>query len=510
MQTFEIIRTRLLTQAAGRFHCKPEALNPEIQIVADWMAWELNTLHRELGGSNDAIRRRLERQLMPETDTRPFPTCALAYAQPKKETYILRPDEDVFNAPRHAPDPPHQIFFSPLKSSNLLKASVKYLAAGQNLWEMQAPLSKQPRLQTLPGAAFHPGILWVGVQTDTPMHAGQSLCFYIDWNIESEKRRNELARLAPMAYWQCAGQTLMVKPGFAYNPESRHTSNFLDAEYLHLYAVEKQTLQHYEHRFITVMPENQWGKSPLPAELQEKFEPEALAELLKGSEMLWLRVSFPAGFSADEVRQTAMQLNCFPVVNRRIENRDTTPSGGHGLEIIPLSNAAHGRAALHDMGCHFLALQRVFTKKHEYHPVVFDNIRAASPGSYALQHGRVEAEDVRDLYARIGELTHLLQTGASKLSLVSPHTVTQALTDIERGASGLETALRLVPPQHLDSGYYLHLNILDPQDMLFIRFWLTQGEYARGIAAPGDLLVAEKSGVLGGDGAVVVAENDER
>jgi hypothetical protein len=504
MQTFEAIRTRLLTQAAGRFHCKPETLNPEVRLFADWMAWELNSLHREVGRSNDAIRRRLERQLTPDTSTRPFPTHALAYAQPKKETYSLRPDEDVFNVPRHAPTPPYQIFFSPLKSSNLLKAKVKYLAAGQTFWEMQEPLTKHARLQTRSGTNFHPGILWVGVTLEAPLSEGQNLCFCVEWNIESEKRRAELTSLLPMTHWQCAGQTLAVQTGFAHAAEARHTSNFLDAEYLHLYAIEKQILKQYEKRFITVSPENQWIKMPLPAELQEKFETEALDELLKGSEILWLRVSFPTGITPEEVRQLALQLNCFPVVNRRIENRDTPPSGSDGFEIIPLSNAAPGRAALNDMGCHFLAIQRVFTKNHEYRPVVFDNFRAAAPGNYALQHGRVEADDLRDLYARIGELAHLLQTEASKLTLVSPHTISQALADIERGAANLETSLSAAPPKDLDPGYYLHLKILDPQDMLFIRFWLTQGEYAHSIAAPGDLLMAENANVFAGDGAVLV------
>jgi len=499
MQTFESIRARLNTQASGRLNGSP---SPEQKLFIEWMAWELSVLHRELDRSNDAITTRINRRLQADTATRPQPAFALAYAQPRENGVMLKPEEDILHISRPGTEGPRQIFFAPLMPVPMVKARVKYLAAGQSLAEVAEPMDSQQRYAAVAGRGFHPGVLWVGVQMEKTLPEGQPLCFYFDYKVEKETRRQELNRLLPLVSWQHGGKQVAVEIGLHYDLQAvdRHMPSYVDEEFMHLYDMERRILQHYNPHFITVRADK-WDKTPVPVEIAGQFAEGELEGIIK-EELVWLRLSFPAGFKPEDVQKTIMQLNCFPVLNRKLDrSRDFTPSGEGGIDIVPLSNSIKGGAALSESGLYFLGVQRIFARNTDYKPAAFAQFREAPVGYYALQHGQVEADDYRDIYARIGELSHLLRSHASTLTLLPQHTVNQALSQITDGAEMLENALRQAPPKDLDLGYFLHIKPLDTQDMIYVRFWVTQGEYATGVGAPGDLLTAEKNTALEGDRA---------
>lgn len=507
MQTYESIRTRLQGQAAGRFNCRPENLPPETRLLIDWMAWELGALHRDLSRSNDTIVHRLQQRLRPDTQTRPLPAHALAYAQPRQNGYTLRPDADVFHLPRFAPEAPHQLFFAPLLPVSLVKAKVKYIASGSTLSAMDEPFKTRAIGSAQSGTALHPGMLWVGIQLDTPLTAGQTLCFYINWDLGNAARREVLSRLLPLVEWRKDDCALQTRIGLLYDQPGaeRHHSAFVDEEFMFLYGIEKNILEQYQAQFVQVdLPAGQ--QTGAPADVREIFQAKGSEELPEAP-LFWLKLVFPAGFKPEEIQQTALQLNCFPVLNRCLDKtRDFTPTEQGSVEIRSLSNAGQGRAALAEIGAYFLGIQRIFTQNANYRPVNFGNFPEAPRGAYALQHGRVEAGDLRDVYGRIAELSQLIREHSSTLLLLEQHGLNQALDQIENGAGLLQNALNQAPAKDLDLGYYLHLKALDPQDLIFVRFWITQGEYARNAGTPGDMLPAERNNTLEGDAIWWVGE----
>lgn len=506
MQTFESIRNRLQSQAAGRFNCPPEKLKQEHRLFIDWMASELGILHRDLTRSDDAIQKRIADRLRPDTGTRPLPEHALAYAQPRNGNgYTLRPEEDILNIDRLGFETPKTLFFAPLAPVPLVKARVKYIAAGQSLNELADYNNSFTLFKTLPGHAFHPGVVWLAVQLEGALKNPGRLSFYMDWNLENPERKQALYRNLPLVKWYCDNRPLAASSGLYYDESGadRHQSRHVDEEFLHLYAIEKNMLEHYANKFVTIT-EAEFKPGPPPEEVKANFEDTAFAEQIK-EDMIWFRLVFPAGFYPEEVGKTIAQLNCFPVVNRKLDrSRDFTPTGNDGLEVIALSNADKGRAALQEIGAFFLGMQRVFTRNADFKPVAFDQFRNASAGYYALQRGRVEASDFRDLYGRIAELTRIIRNHTSTLILLDQHQITQAMRTIGQGAEEMESALRDIPPKDQDLGYYLHLRIADPREMVYVRFWLTQGEYARGVCRSGERLTAERGQVLEGDVAWVV------
>ncbi|MCB0583084.1 MAG: type VI secretion system baseplate subunit TssF, partial [Phaeodactylibacter sp.] len=171
MQTFEMIRSRLLQNAAGRFHRQPEELIPETRLFIDWMAWEVGSLYRELNRSSDNISRNILRRITPDISIRPLPAHAIAQALPRQASYNLNPEEDLFSMPRLGGQAPHQLFFSPLLAVPLVQAKVKYLAAGREV-ESQAAIPA--------GTAFHPGMLWLGIRFEERTAMQPQLRIYLD------------------------------------------------------------------------------------------------------------------------------------------------------------------------------------------------------------------------------------------------------------------------------------------------------------------------------------------
>lgn len=504
MQTYETIRARLQTKAASRFNCLPDNLSQEARLYIDWMASELGTLHRELQQSNDAVQSRLLQRLRPDTCTRPMPAHGIAYAQPQKqEGHILRPDEDVLTIARYSPTPPQQIFYSPLLPLPIFKARVKYIASGTSFREAVEPTRFQTAATTMQSGEFaRPGVLWVGIQMSAPLPPAQPLCFYVDWGKCDTARKNQLYKMLPIVKCLSGVQEVFTKPGLSFDrlAAQRYQSSFVDEEFLHLYNIEHQVEQTYSHQFVTVQADGLHPTPAVPAEFAEKLSEEML-DTLRKDQIAWLRLVFPAGFQPEDLEQIVLQLNCFPVLNRRLDRtRDFEPTGYGHTEIVALNNADRGRAALSEMGSYFLGIQRVFTRNAEYRPVAFDSFLQCPEGTYALQHGHVEADDFRDVYARIGELSHLLRSHASTLLRLPQRNTQEALANIENGTAMLETALQQIPPKDLDLGYYLHLKHppLEPNDVVRIRFWVTQGEYAHGIASPGDVMEAERNDFLEG------------
>jgi hypothetical protein len=497
MQSFENIRTRLIGNASARFHCRPEELAQETRLFIDWMAWEIYSLGQELGRSNDYIKNKIQKQLMPDVQTRSFPAHSIAQAMPKEEFGILKAEEDIFTIPRLGKNPPHQIYFAPLFDTQIVPARVKYLVSGKEWFVVNGPLEKQ-QIATAKEGNLHPSVLWVGIEWKNEVQEEQDLCFFIDWDHLEEGKNEALIQRLHLIKWLQNETECKAEIAFSRLTKDAQEAKpkILDAEFLHIHAVEHQILRQYEKQFATVR-----SKKPIldvaPEEVLNKFDQDDLGETVN-EKLLWMKLVFPAGFTPDDIRRIQINLNSFPIVNRKLEkSKDFDPSNSEGIEINALSNAGTGRSALADSGDFFLGMQRVFSKKQEYRLVTYEDFKDVPPGYYSLQKGYVEEADYRDVQNRIDELLQTVKKYGAVMNLGAPHHINDALNTIESGIHNLEDALKLNPRKDSDSGYYLYIKPLDLLEMIYVRFWMTQGKFAKGVARPGEMLIGEGVVLLG-------------
>ncbi len=149
-------------------------------------------------------------------------------------------------------------------------------------------------------------------------------------------------------------------------------------------------------------------------------------------------------------------------------------------------------------------IESIASQNLEYKASTFESFNEVPSGYYALQQGRVEANDFRDVLSRAEELSQLIRKNNSLLQQVAGRNTQTALQQLDSGCKELEEVFDQLPTITSEPGYYLHLKAADPQDMIYVRFWLTQGAAAEGVLSAGDLLVAERDGDFEGGGAWVV------
>lgn len=448
--------------------------------------------------SDDLILNRLRKQLVKEVSDRPMPVCALLHAQPNRSACLLRPEEDLFHLPGLGNRP--SVFFSPVLPQTLHNTQVRYMIGAQGCTSILPPLRKQVTL--FEGQQnIHPGELWIGIELPDDWEAQTQLELFFDWPGIAPERKQQLCGLLPLIKWTQNNKILTVNK-HVFTPDTAVVSadpEALDEESMLLYQVEQRAIHTFQEHFIGIKG------LVLDKGLPEAFRPFSLSDDVEKEDlekMIWVKLSFPAGILPDELQRVVVQTNCFPALNRRLDkSRDFTPDGIQKISIRPISNAVNGKPSLAESGVRFLAMQRVFTQKFDYRMVSTTAFSQSLPGHYALQCGSVEADDVRDLYLRVAELSQTIQEKTAIMTLLDQHQLNQALQHFDNGAALLLGNLQQIPASSLDPGYYLHIRLTNPNDVVYVRFWVTQGQSAINAGQYGDRLVSERHGTIEGDAA---------
>lgn len=490
MQTFNDIKTRLESRAADRFHRKADGLEPQQQAFINWVARELSNVYREMGQSRDYIEKNVLQKLQPELKKRPRPVHTLAQKHPKKHGTKLSHEEVAIVLQRMSAEPPHDIYFSPLRPTVLVNAQVKFRWMGQHLEELSDATRPQQILTTKNGKTTHESAIWWGIELGKDFEPSADLHFHVDWVNLEEKAKAKMIELLPIIRWQSEGENLRSAIGYGdyLSTENAGKNRFLDAEYMFLQAIEAEILQHYEAQFITIAtpeetPKTADGQLIFPEEITNAFDIEELTALCP-PRMMWVKMIAPSGCGLGELGRMRLRLNCFLVVNRKLIKSNHSPSNTEFIEVISLNKPDNNHGNLAQSGDYFLGMQKVFGEnKMEYRSITFEDFQTAPTGFYTLQSGNVEARDLRDLQSRIAELTHYLQNETARLQRLP--NLSFALQQIENGVQELTTALRLLTPQDLLPGQYLHVRLVDNQGSYYVRFWVTQGEVAREMVASG-------------------------
>ncbi len=360
----------------------------------------------------------------------------------------------------------------------------------------------QPCAQIENEERLHPGVLWVGLEMARELSSLERLDFYFDFNGHEEKPSRELL---PLIQWQWGETTVPARTGLQIlsDEEKIDGPRYIDHEYLYFHRVCEEIRQFYRGQFITLAKKGGFQRTDVPATLRKAFNTEGIEEIRK-EKHIWLKLIFPNGFPSELINNFKLRLNCFPIFNAKLDKtRDFTPANYGEIEMRALDGQDIDGAPDHATEF-FLAMNKVFSNQFDYRPTTFESFRDTPPGYYALQEGRVEAHDFRDTFIRTEELIRTLQQYDTRFSQLSGHHLQNALSHLQAGYQELQKIITNMPAAVKMPRYYLHLKAQDPQQMIYVRFWVTQGKAAENSLSKGDLLVAQKSGALAGDGIWVV------
>jgi hypothetical protein len=480
-ETKEHIKTRMLKNAARLWgYTETEAENnfdPLVSLLLTACATELEKISGEIQASRARVLERLIQLLSPDTLTGALPAHAVATALSVEDSTEVHEEVQWYTRVKlpatngNEETVTKDIFFSPAGTFHLNKASVRYMASGNRLFKINSSLAKEVIAVNNNAAPLPESTLWLGI--DEPgISLHQCLCYF---DFRNEAGKQLFYHQLPRAKWFLQAEELHHLPGYGSRDicgETFDVDSVLNQKYSICNKLKKQVNSFYKACFITLLdPEGLTAKKeqlPTPEIIAQSFTGRE-AMLMQQQPLRWIALQFPETISNRLLQDVVCNLNCFPVINRRLH--DTRYRIKDLVNIIPL--------ATDDI---FLDLQEVYDDENKNLPV--GNAPDDSRHSVLLRKGGVGRFDERNAAGIIECLLHLLRDESAAFSSIGNDFMNSEIKLLQQVINKLEQRLltRQIQPDPIS---YLIFRIHEKQAVqnLFIKYWSTNGQEANNLKA---------------------------
>ncbi len=458
-------------------------LDAFVRMLIDTLANEVYKISNEFMGAEVRVLERLADLLTPDLLTIPRPAHAIVQAYPAEPVVELRTEQSFLFQQKYASqllgelDSLQDLFFSPVESVKLVDGRVAYLASGSQLYSIHPQLGKRLVAQTRTLQKLAPKTLWIGLELNKDIKSLDRVNFFFNW--PSDLDHQALFPLLSLSSWHLNGQPMATAIGPAYEETNRRVVDGpaqLMSEYEISYQLENDIRLTYHPRFIhvdkTKTSHLEELKLPYPPAFVEAFGTANLEPLKSGS-LLWLQVTFPARFNETVLEKISVELNAFPVLNRkanRILYRTTA-----NYNLLPLRTGPFET---------LLLVRNVMDSKERiFSPFPFHKADHISEGGYAVRRGGVERFDVRNAREQLTFLLELLRDESVAFAVYGQDTVRLLLTQLQDQLEQLERKVQntITPPIALNQ--YVLFKPFDEGDTMQVDFWTTNCESANSIPA---------------------------
>ena len=474
------VKQRLLKTAAELWdydETEMEGLDPLVDLLFGACAVQFEKTARELHQSKTRVLKQLASLLLPEALIIPTPAHAVMHAKPVEATHIIT-CKDQFLTPQEVMNPEDltkpdtkNVYFSPALNTTLVNGQVQYVAFDQKLIQLNGVLQREPLLRSSDASrSLSAHSLWLGVSLPPSPKKLDELPFYFDWKNQPDAQYYRT--LLPSAQWYAQGKLLDVRSGYSHTKISQkgHAADWRDELPNISDALEQQTLQAYQNSFITVQdPALLTAREPYPSSFREVFDAEKLAALQKP--LLWIEVRFPQLMPPEVLSNTVCAINCFPVLNRKLQSSNRPYRINKLLNIIPLTTDDY-----------FLAMRKVTTDHgNVFRNVPFQRFKTMEPNTYAVRQEGVGRFDQRNATEFSNYLLDLIRDENAAFEALGGSRVVQDIKAVRQYISRLERQVA-ANSTHQDVQHYLALNA-EKDENIWVEFWSTLGTLANRIAS---------------------------
>ncbi len=209
--------------------------------------------------------------------------------------------------------------------------------------------------------------------------------------------------------------------------------------------------------------ENFKGSEGLPSLFRDFFG-SRMPDLLK-DDIIWIEIDFRQAVSDEEINDLVIATNCFPVINRELN--EYTHSVSKGTNVIPLLTD--------DL---FLNVLRVSNSKDEvYHPLSSIENGDESGKTYMLRQGGIARFDSRDARESISHLIDLVRDESAAFSIKGADLISSELKQLDQILSRLRQRINVSGIAN-DINSYLVVESDAHYDKINVQFWSVAGELA--------------------------------
>ena len=463
----EQIMRRLRNKAVqywGLKESEVDSLDPLVDMLLGACAVEFERTAQEINSSQSRLLERLAQLMVPEVYTNGRPAHGIMHAKADAAVVKLKP-EDQFFVEKEIQENNRlvtiPIAFSPAKACKVFDAAIVCQAAGNKLTFYDSPLTKGRSIYTSEKEMLSANTLWVGLKVNQKIASLKGMSFFFDWKNEGDKHK--YLPILSMTHWKQGEDLLVLESGFARKVEKELSAFDAMAE------LEGNVVQYYQRNFLTV-GQNEHRLNPLkyPEAFAKVFPAEQLKELKE--ELVWLKVTFSGVSSQQTLDELYCSINCFPVMNRKLNLSSRPYTLTPNLNIIPVHSEDH-----------FLSIRKVYSDTRSYRSLSFKEARESEDGTYSVRQGAVARFDQRNSSMLLSYLYNLLRDESAAFSAFGHHALSSEIRSLEQGLTRLQMHfLQKLNEQATKCHLLLHTKI--PEDV-WVEFWSTQGSLANQLPA---------------------------
>ncbi len=502
-ETKDHIKARLLRNAARAWgYSETEAevnFDPLVSMLLSAFAAELEKVSVEIHSSRARILERMVQLLSPDSLTGALPAHAIASGTPIDSRMELKEDSQFYFSRRQQGQQEGEsgeakdIYFSPTSAFPLIKASVRYMATGNMLYQIRNSVGKEVMASAEADKELPGSTLWLGI--DEPGVPLTNALFYFD--LRHEANRQLFYHQLPKAVWYWNDQPMGHVAGYGnrlISGEQIDLETTLNKDEDTSGKICKHVNAFYKPRFVTLLDKDELSaekdNSMLTSIIEETF-PDKAVQQLKKTPLRWICIDFPQTVGSRLLQDVVCVLNCFPVINRRLH--EFTFRLQEILNIIPLQTEDT-----------FLDLAEA--GDDEGRLLNIRSFDSYSDDSFALlmRNGGVGRFDSRDAGAVVDYLIQLLRDESAAFATLGSDFINGEMKQLRQIINKLEQRLYSREQQREQSPYLvIRNNSKTPWQNIFVRHWSTCGAGGNNIKS-GTVLRLYKGGGLQHNQVVLV------
>jgi hypothetical protein len=464
----ERIKDRMLKTAA-RLWGYPDAevassFDPIVQLLLEACSSELEKISGEVDVSHARLVERLAQIMMPEPITSSQPAYGILHAGSNEPSTSIHSDHQLFYTLRNGFNS-KDLFFMPLTRHRLFRGQVRYTAIGNRLFETRDHWFKEQILQGQLSADIPPNHMWIGLHLEGNPSSVEEMSFFFD--LRNVHQQEMFYHYLPLARFYMGNTPLKIDSGYCQSKDaaSEEVDNIMRPAFDNNTRYGQQILQRFRHQFLTICEPVQLPlQSVVPEPLQQLFGPN-LTRLQPN--IHWIRVEFPETIRHTLLEDLFCNINCFPVVNKRINEQSQRLN--RYLNIMPL----------HTSDIYF-DIKRVYDAGGtDYHVRNFTTAGEMQEGELVVRSSGIGRFDSREAKEIIAYLIEVIRDESALFEEVRNDYVSNRIRELHQLIASLEEQLQ--PSANRGNIPYLMVKPREEADFLFIEFFTTNGGIANNI-----------------------------
>ncbi len=490
----EVIRLRILKQVARLWGFKESEVelsrfDPLVNLLTGACAKELENVSQEIHSSSSRVLKRLVELLTPDVFTGALPAHAIMHARSIDALTVLEP-EQTFYLTHQVQKETKDVCFSPVRNPTIFNADIKYMATGNQIYEVVDTFHKERFAEAELGKKISRSHLWLGLEVGEELSSINNMTFFFDWNLESQKET--YFYLLAYTKWFTEQEELSIKPGIYEQVErGQHLADQFSVNR----SIETKVFNEYQRHFVHVKSKQAFKKKsrnnqglPFPAPFKDTFSLKDLKEL--PNNLLWIKVEFPESLPEEAMAAMTCQVNCFPAVNRNKKEKYYTLK--NNLNILPL--------LIDDYFYEFIRLYNTEGFYYRYISTVdFEDIHE---GVYNIRQGGIQRFDERNAYEMVLLLLDMLRDESAAFSAMGLDIFSTDIKQLNQLIARIQNKT-LAGHTHKDPLTYIVVNAKDSNDSVYAQYWTTNGAFGNNIPG-GSRLIQDKQIVADRNSVILV------